>query len=170
IMDAGSIFLRLPHAFKPLQALNAVILFVCVASTGSSDNGILWFVIVVSFLVSVAATLIFALNLQDSILEKLTNGRVSWNMVEMVYSFVVGVLCAISVWVAFGFANNHMGGVSAGFIATGLFLILQTALYAVPCVIIYDAVRQEQHGGGGDSFAQASAVEAAHPFSDRPYQ
>lgn len=38
----------------------------------------------------------------------------------MVYSFVVGVLCAISVWVAFGFANNHLGGTSAGFIATGV--------------------------------------------------
>ncbi|GMT16872.1 hypothetical protein PFISCL1PPCAC_8169, partial [Pristionchus fissidentatus] len=168
-MDSGSIFLRLPHAFKPLQALNAVILFVCVASTGSAENGILWFVIVVSFLVSLMATLLFALNLQDQLLEKLTNGTISWHMVEMVYSFVVGVLCAISVWVAFGFANNHIGGTSAGFIATGLFLIVQTALYAVPCVMIYDATRREQQGDT-TAFAHASAVEAAHPFSDRPYQ
>ncbi|RCN45351.1 hypothetical protein ANCCAN_08652 [Ancylostoma caninum] len=71
-------------------------------------------------MISIAATIIFALGMQDNIMDSLTNGSVAWNVVELVYSFVFAVLSVICVWLSFGFANRHLGGTSAGYIAAGV--------------------------------------------------
>ncbi|CAD6192156.1 unnamed protein product [Caenorhabditis auriculariae] len=160
-----NVFLKMPHFFKPLQALNAVILAICVGSTASSDNGLLWFAILVSLLISAAATVIFATGFQDQLMDSLSNGAVSWNIVELIYSFVLSILSVICVWLSFSFANRSLYGTSAGYIASGLFFIVQTALYASPCVSIYRDVKN-----GNELPRQQVYVEPANPFRNAPYQ
>ncbi|PIO60392.1 hypothetical protein TELCIR_18110, partial [Teladorsagia circumcincta] len=99
--------------------LNAIILAICVGSTAGSENGVLWFVIITSMMISIAATVLLALGLQDSIMDSISNGSVPWNVVELVYSFIFAILSVICVWLSFGFANRHLGGTSAGYIAAG---------------------------------------------------
>ncbi|EYC36587.1 hypothetical protein Y032_0879g2823, partial [Ancylostoma ceylanicum] len=145
--------------------LNAIILAVCVGSTAGSENGVLWFVVITSLLISIAATIIFALGLQDNIMDSLTNGSVAWNVVELVYSFVFAILSVICVWLSFGFANRHLGGTSAGYIAAGLFSIVHAGLYAVPCAVIYDSIQTN-----GIRPDRGFDVQPAHPFHETPYQ
>ncbi|KAK6739305.1 hypothetical protein RB195_021008 [Necator americanus] len=165
IEQSDNIFLKMPHIFKPLQTLNAIILAICVGSTSGTENGVLWFIIITSLLISASATVIFALGLQDSIMDSLTNGSIAWNLVELIYSFVFAVLSVVSVWLSFGFANGHLGGTSAGYIATGLFSIIHAGLYSVPCGIIYDSM--QTNGVRQDT---GFDVLPAHPFHNAPYQ
>ncbi|VDL73645.1 unnamed protein product [Nippostrongylus brasiliensis] len=162
---SDNVFLKLPHIFKPLQTLNAIILAISVGSTAGSENGVLWFVIITSMLVSIAATIILALGIQDSMMESLSNGSIPWNVVELVYSFIFAILSVICVWLSFGFANRHLGGTSAGYIASGLFSMVHAGLYAVPCAIIYDQVNNN-----GLQAEPISNIQPAHPFRDAPYQ
>ncbi|XGW08968.1 hypothetical protein V3C99_011352 [Haemonchus contortus] len=165
IEHSDNVFLKLPHIFKPLQVLNAIILAICVGSTAGSENGVLWFVIVTSMIISIVATVLLALGLQDSLMESITNGSVPWNIVELTYSFIFAVLSVICVWLSFGFANRHLGGTSAGYIASGLFSIVHASLYSIPCAIIYDSV----HNNGLEP-DPVSNIQSAHPFRDAPYQ
>ncbi|KAK6031589.1 hypothetical protein OSTOST_02257 [Ostertagia ostertagi] len=165
IEHSDNVFLKMPHIFKPLQVLNAIILAICVGSTAGSENGVLWFVIITSMLISIAATVLLALGLQDSIMDSISNGSVPWNVVELVYSFIFAILSVICVWLSFGFANRHLGGTSAGYIAAGLFSIVHASLYSVPCAIIYDSV----HSNGLEQ-SPVSNIQPAHPFRDAPYQ
>ncbi|CAI5441825.1 unnamed protein product [Caenorhabditis angaria] len=155
----------MPHFFKPLQALTAIVLAICVGSTGMGDNGILWFTIIVSLFISATATIIFALKKQDEILDSLTNGSVSWNIVELVYSFILSILSVICVWLSFSFANRTLFGTSAGYIAAGLFFILQTILYAIPSTVIYREVQ-----ASADLDRQSIFVEPAYDASRPTYQ
>ncbi|CAJ0605333.1 unnamed protein product [Cylicocyclus nassatus] len=164
--QSDNVFLKIPHIFKPFQALNAIILAICVGSTAGDENGVLWFVILTSLLISIAATILLALGLQDSLMDSLTNSSVTWNVVEMVYSFVYAVLSIICVWLSFGYANRHLGGTSAGYIAAGLFSIVHAALYGIPCAMIYDSIQKN----GLDNREQGFAVQPAHAFNDAPYQ
>uniref|UniRef100_A0A0K0DE25 SSD domain-containing protein n=1 Tax=Angiostrongylus cantonensis TaxID=6313 RepID=A0A0K0DE25_ANGCA len=84
---------------------------------------------------------------------------------ELVYSFVLAVLSMISVWLSFGFANRHLGGTSAGYIATGLFSMVHSALYGIPCAIIYDSISID-----GDHHHQVNNIQPAHPYHDAPYR
>ncbi|PAV89198.1 hypothetical protein WR25_06186 [Diploscapter pachys] len=161
-----NVFLKMPHFFKPLQALNAVILAICVGSTAGADNGILWFVIITSLLISAAVTVVFAMGIQDQLMESITNGSVQWNFVELIYSFIFAVLSLISMWVSFSQANRSLYSTSAGYIASGLFFILHTALYSVPCFVIY---RESSTAAQRDDRVDFG-VEPAHPFRDSPYQ
>uniref|UniRef100_A0A8R1HWM3 MARVEL domain-containing protein n=1 Tax=Caenorhabditis japonica TaxID=281687 RepID=A0A8R1HWM3_CAEJA len=160
-----NIFLKTPHFFKPLQALTAIILAVCVGSTASGDNGILWFTLIVSLVISAAATVLFALRIQDELMESLTNGSIAWNVVELVYSFIISVLCVICVWLSFSFANRSLYSTSAGYIASGLFFIVQTSFYAVPCTVIYREVQ-----ANSEAERQNIVIEPAHPFRANAYQ
>ncbi|EGT37778.1 hypothetical protein CAEBREN_04721 [Caenorhabditis brenneri] len=177
--NEDNVFLKMPHFFKPLQALNAVILAVCIGSTASGDNGILWFTLIVSLIISAAATVIFALRIQDELMESISNGSIAWNVVELVYSFILAVLCVICVWLSFSFANRSLYGTSAGYIASGvslyqftnhislfqLFFIVQTIFYAVPCTVIYREVQATS-----ESDRQNIVIEPAHPFRANAYQ
>ncbi|CAL2032267.1 unnamed protein product [Caenorhabditis brenneri] len=163
--NEDNVFLKMPHFFKPLQALNAVILAVCIGSTASGDNGILWFTLIVSLIISAAATVIFALRTQDELMESISNGSIAWNVVELVYSFILAVLCVICVWLSFSFANRSLYGTSAGYIASGLFFIVQTIFYAVPCTVIYREVQATS-----ESDRQNIVIEPAHPFRANAYQ
>ncbi|KHJ83694.1 hypothetical protein OESDEN_16605 [Oesophagostomum dentatum] len=145
--------------------INGIILAICVGSTAGEENGVLWFVVITSLLVSIAATVIFALGKQDSIMENLTNSSVSWSVVELVYSFVFAVLSVICVWLSFGFANRHLGGTSAGYIAAGLFSIVHAGLYGFPCAMIYESIQNN-----GINPDRGYDVQPAHPFHDAPYQ
>ncbi|CAI4232251.1 unnamed protein product [Auanema sp. JU1783] len=165
--SSENIFLKLPHIFKPLQTLNAIILAICVGSTAGSENGILWFIIISSLLVSAAATVIFAMNQQDNITESLTNGTVTWNILELAYSFILTVLCVISIWLSFGFANRHLGGTSAGYIASGLFSIIHAVLYGIPCYLIYGEVHNNSNN---NRFDRDVTVESVHPIRNYSYQ
>ncbi|KAK5980285.1 MARVEL domain-containing protein [Trichostrongylus colubriformis] len=165
IEHSDNVFLKIPHIFKPLQVLNAIILAICVGSTAGSENGVLWFVIITSMLISIAATVLFALGIQDSMMDSLTNSRVPWNIVELVYSFIFAILSVICVWLSFGFANRHLGGTSAGYIAAGLFFIVHASLYSIPCAIIYDSV----HANSLEPTSVGN-IQPAHPFRDAPYQ
>ncbi|CAI2323669.1 unnamed protein product [Caenorhabditis sp. 36 PRJEB53466] len=160
-----NIFLKMPHFFKPLQALNSIILAVCVGSTASSDNGILWFTLVASLIISAAATVIFALKIEDELMESITNGSVAWNLVELIYSFILAVLSVICVWLSFSFANRSLFGTSAGYIASGLFFIIHTLIYAIPCTVIYREVQ-----ANADADRQNIVIEPAHPFRTNAYQ
>ncbi|KAJ1346145.1 hypothetical protein KIN20_000853 [Parelaphostrongylus tenuis] len=162
--QSDNVFLRAPHIYKPLQTVNAIILAICVGSTAGSENGILWFIVIMSLLISFTATLIFAIGVQDTIMENISNGKVSWSLVELVYSFVFAVLSMISAWLSFGFANRHLGGTSAGYIATGLFSIIHSALYGIPCAIIYDNIRNVD-----DHQYQVNNIHPIHPYHDAPY-
>ncbi|EPB74038.1 hypothetical protein ANCCEY_06873 [Ancylostoma ceylanicum] len=192
IEQSDNVFLKMPHIFKPLQTvlthstsdekhflghktehdlftnyfttqymhamiLNAIILAVCVGSTAGNLKACLQ--------ISIAATIIFALGLQDNIMDSLTNGSVAWNVVELVYSFVFAILSVICVWLSFGFANRHLGGTSAGYIAAGLFSIVHAGLYAVPCAVIYDSIQTN-----GIRPDRGFDVQPAHPFHETPYQ
>ncbi|PIC47273.1 hypothetical protein L5515_014986 [Caenorhabditis briggsae] len=163
--NEDNVFLKMPHFFKPLQALNAIILAICIGSTASGDNGILWFTLIVSMIISAAATVIFALRIQDELMESISNGSIAWNVVELVYSFILAVLCVISVWLSFSFANRSLYGTSAGYIASGLFFIVQTIFYAVPCTVIYKEVQATS-----EAERQNIVIEPAHPFRSNAYQ
>ncbi|KAK6033956.1 hypothetical protein COOONC_28537 [Cooperia oncophora] len=115
--------------------------------------------------VSIIATALLALGLQDSIMDSMSNGSIPWNVVELVYSFILAILSVICVWLSFGFANRHLGGTSAGYVAAGLFYIVHASLYAIPCAMIYDSV----HTNGIDS-TPIRNIQPAHPFRDAPYQ
>ncbi|VDM58742.1 unnamed protein product [Angiostrongylus costaricensis] len=161
---SDNVFLRVPNIYKPLQTVNAVILAICVGSTAGSENGILWFIVITSMLISFTATFIFAIGVQDTIMDSISNGSIPWSLVELVYSFVLAVLSMISVWLSFGFANRHLGGTSAGYIATGLFSMVHSALYGIPCAIIYDTISTD-----GDHHHQVNNIQPAHPYHDEPY-
>ncbi|CAB3403987.1 unnamed protein product [Caenorhabditis bovis] len=160
-----NIFLKSPHFCKPLQTVNAVILAVCIGSTASGDNGILWFCTILSLLISAAATVIFALKIQDELIESLSNGSVVWNLVELVYSFCLAIISIICIWLSFSFANHSLYGTSAGYIASGLFFIVHTILYAFPCLVIYREVQQS-----ADQERHNIVIEPAHPFRSDAYQ
>lgn len=163
--SSDNVFLKMPHIFKPLQVLNAIILAICVGSTAGSENGVLWFVIITSMMISITATVLMALGAQDTLMDNISNGSVPWNIVELVYSFVFAVLSVICVWLSFGFANRHLGGTSAGYIATGLFSIVHAGLYSVPSAIIYDSLNNN-----GIEPDLVSNIQPAHPYRDAPYQ
>ncbi|CAI5441824.1 unnamed protein product [Caenorhabditis angaria] len=160
-----NVFLKMPHFFKPLQALTAIVLAICIGSTGSGSNGILWFTIIISLLISVAATIIFALKIQDELIENLSNGSVTWNLVELAYSFILSVLSVICVWLSFSLANRSLLGTSAGYIAAGLFFIAQSIFYGIPTTVIYREVQAAQ-----DLEREHIVVEPAHPFRSNTYQ
>ncbi|CAJ0955529.1 unnamed protein product, partial [Mesorhabditis belari] len=161
--DSDIVFLKLPHLFKPLQVICAIVLAICVGSTGGGENGVIWFVVFVSLIISALATALFALKIQDSVIESISNGSLTWSVVEMVYSFVLAVLSAISIWLSFGLASKVIFGSSAGYIAAGLFFIVHAVLYAAPCVMLYDAMQ-------ANGRAERNDVQVAHPFSESSYQ
>ncbi|CAJ0581527.1 unnamed protein product, partial [Mesorhabditis spiculigera] len=161
--NSDIIFLKMPHLFKPLQVICAIVLAICVGSTAGGENGVVWFVIFASMLLSALATVAFALRIQDSLVESISNGSLTWNLVEMIYSFVLAVLSAICIWLSFGLAGRVLFGSSAGYVAAGLFFVVQTALYAAPCVMIYDQVQAT-----GEN--EQNNVQIAHPFTENSYQ
>ncbi|VDM80915.1 unnamed protein product [Strongylus vulgaris] len=85
---------------------------------------------------------------------------------ELVYSFVFAVLSIVCVWLSFGYANRHLGGTSAGYVAAGLFSIVHAALYGIPCASIYDSIQNN----GINNPERGFDVQPAHPFRDAPYQ
>ncbi|KAI1712432.1 CBR-DRR-1 protein [Ditylenchus destructor] len=150
------ICIRYPHLFKPLQSVNAVILLIFLGSTTAVDgSGVLWFVTMVSLFVSTVATVIFMVDKNDPLILSMSNGILSWNIVEFIYSSILTILCAISFWLAFAYANHvPPEGHSTGYIFAGIFLIIQTVFYAVPAVLVYDRMRVAEED-----------VRVTHPFA-----
>ncbi|KAK0394875.1 hypothetical protein QR680_000981 [Steinernema hermaphroditum] len=159
-----NVFLQLPHIFKPLQSLNSVILVICLGSaTAVAGNGVVWFIVVSSLIISVFATVLFALKLHDSVLYSLTAGSLPWELLEMIYSFVLGILCALSMWLTFGFVGHvseQEGGYYGGYVAGGIFLIIQSILYFVPTVLIYNKMQLHRRSEYNDP----------NPYTDGGYQ
>uniref|UniRef100_A0A1I7YM85 MARVEL domain-containing protein n=1 Tax=Steinernema glaseri TaxID=37863 RepID=A0A1I7YM85_9BILA len=157
-----NVFFQLPHVFKPLQSLNAVILVICLGSaTGVSGNGVVWFVVVASLIISVFATVLFALKIHDSVLHSLTGGSLPWELLEMIYSFVLSVLNALSMWLAFGFVGRvHEGDYYGGYVAAGIFLIIQSILYLVPTILIYNKIQVNRRSEYNDP----------NPYAEGGYQ
>uniref|UniRef100_A0A1I7WS90 Aa_trans domain-containing protein n=1 Tax=Heterorhabditis bacteriophora TaxID=37862 RepID=A0A1I7WS90_HETBA len=56
--NSDNVFLKMPHIFKPLQTISA------------------------------AATVVFALGVQDVLMNSLTNGGVAWNVVVCLFVFL----------------------------------------------------------------------------------
>ncbi|VDM36977.1 unnamed protein product [Toxocara canis] len=80
-MADPSTFLRFPHIFKALQSVNAVVLTICLGSASSvPGNGVVWFIVVSSLIVSVIATVIFAIGVQDQFINSITNASMSWDI------------------------------------------------------------------------------------------
>uniref|UniRef100_A0A915AMG4 MARVEL domain-containing protein n=3 Tax=Parascaris univalens TaxID=6257 RepID=A0A915AMG4_PARUN len=73
--------LRFPHIFKPLQSMNAVTLTICLGSASSvPGNGIVWFIVISSLVVSVFATVIFALDVQDHFMTSISTASIPWDL------------------------------------------------------------------------------------------
>ncbi|KJH47310.1 hypothetical protein DICVIV_06611 [Dictyocaulus viviparus] len=134
-------------------------------------------------LVSLIATALFALGIQDRIMENLSNGSIQWNTVELVYSFGFAVLSVICVWLSFGLASRNLGGTSMGYILAGfedplislnysynafsifqLFSIVHAILYAIPCAVIYDSMNSSVMQP-----EQMNNIQTVHPFREYPY-
>uniref|UniRef100_A0A915DFH7 MARVEL domain-containing protein n=1 Tax=Ditylenchus dipsaci TaxID=166011 RepID=A0A915DFH7_9BILA len=137
------ICVQYPHLFKPVQSVNAVILLICLGTASSVDgSGVLWFVTFLSLIISTLATVVFMLDKNEPIVFTVSGGTLSWNIVEFVYSSILSILCAISFWLAFGYASHvPKDGHSAGYVFTGMFMIVQTILYAIPTMLVYDRMR-----------------------------
>jgi len=135
--------IRYPHLFKPLQSVNAILLLISLGSADSVDgSGVLWFITLISLIISTVATVLFMLDKNEPILITLSGGLITWSVCEFVYSTVLTVLCAISIWLSFGYSGHvPEGGHSRGYVFAGLFMILQTAFYALPAVMIYEKVQ-----------------------------
>ncbi|KAI6174724.1 Protein CBR-DRR-1 [Aphelenchoides bicaudatus] len=164
----GIICIKYPHLFKPMQSLNAVLLLISLGTASAVDGGgVLWFITLVSLFISVVATVLFMLDKNEPVLVGswvgLSGGLITWNVAEFVYSTILTVLCAISIWLSFGYAGHvQPGGHSNGYIFAGIFMILQTAFYAIPAILIYEKVQ----------FRSDSTVDHIH-FADEeqvPYQ
>ncbi|KAI6195756.1 hypothetical protein M3Y94_01025000 [Aphelenchoides besseyi] len=135
--------IRYPHLFKPIQAVTSILLLISLGSASAVDgSGVLWFIALTSMFISVIATVLFLLDKNEPVLVSITGGLITWSVAEFVYSTVLTVLCGISVWLAFGYAG-HVGpeGHSNGYVFAGIFLILQTAFYAIPATLIYEKVQ-----------------------------
>ncbi|TMS34297.1 hypothetical protein L596_001923 [Steinernema carpocapsae] len=159
---ADNVFLQLPHIFKPLQSLNAVIIVICLGSAAATaGNGVVWFVVVSSLIISVFATVLFALKIHDSVLQSLTAGSLPWELLEMIYSFVMAVLCGLSMWLSFGYVGHVQGDDPyGGYVAAGLFLILQSVLYMVPTILIYNKMQVNRRSEYSDP----------NPYAEGGYQ
>lgn len=81
-MSANSFFGNYPHMFKVIQLINAVILLMCLSSASSIDgNGVLWFVATLSLLVSITATILFAMDQHNQMAFTISNGVITWNII-----------------------------------------------------------------------------------------
>uniref|UniRef100_A0A0M3HQA2 MARVEL domain-containing protein n=1 Tax=Ascaris lumbricoides TaxID=6252 RepID=A0A0M3HQA2_ASCLU len=184
--DPGT-FLRFPHIFKPLQSMNAVVLTICLGSASSvPGNGIVWFIVISSLVVSVFATVIFALDVQDQFMTSISNASIPWDLFELIYSFVFSILSAVSVWLCFSYIklvpdNGRFGGyVAAGCVPVVLlttarsnmivaefqmFMLLHVAFYAIPTFLLYDKSQVVQR-----DTLDPLAVRSQDPFQETPYQ
>ncbi|KAI6240536.1 MARVEL domain-containing protein [Aphelenchoides fujianensis] len=126
--------------------VTAILLLICLgAATPVDGSGVLWFIALTSMFISVVATVLFMLDKNEPVLVSITGGLITWNVAEFVYSTILTVLCAISVWLSFGYAGHVPdGGHSNGYVFAGIFLIIQTAFYAIPAVLIYEKVQFRQ--------------------------
>jgi len=135
--------IRYPHVFKPMQAVNAVILLICLgAATPVDGGGVLWFVSLTSLIISTLATVIFMMDKNEPVVITLTGGLLSWNIIEFIYSSVLTILCGISFWLAFGYASHvPSDGHPSGYVLFGLFAVVQTVFYLIPTILAYDSIR-----------------------------
>ncbi|VDK44694.1 unnamed protein product [Anisakis simplex] len=114
-------FFSFPHVFKLLQSVNAIILIICIGlAEPVPSNGVVWFIIISSLTVSVTATIISVLGVQDQFLSSLCNNGITWEILELIYSFVFTILSAVSVWLCFSFIQLVVKGPSGGYVAGGV--------------------------------------------------
>uniref|UniRef100_A0A914VSU3 MARVEL domain-containing protein n=1 Tax=Plectus sambesii TaxID=2011161 RepID=A0A914VSU3_9BILA len=137
--------LRVPDFCKPVQLLNGLILIICIASvTQVSGVGYLWFIIILQFITSGVATVLFAAGLQDMIVSSLTDRTVPWGFIEMCYSTVFTILSGISVWIALRTNSNQLVKSGGGLVAGAVFFVAQAGLYGVPAYVYYERNREEE--------------------------
>lgn len=139
-----------PDLFKPVQSIIAVLILISIGSTTPVDgSGVLWFIGILSLIVSTTATVVLMSNkdgLNGHVIQ-LCGENIPWSIIEFIYSCILTLLCAIGFWIAFGYASHvpaidisHFPatpGHSAGYIFAGVFLIVQTLCYAIPSMAIY---------------------------------
>jgi len=158
---------KYPHLFKPIQSVNAILLLISLGSADSVDgSGVLWFITLISLMISTVATVLFMLDKNEPILISLTGGLITWNVAEFVYSTILTVLCAISIWLSFGYSGHvPEKGHSMGYVFAGMFMILQTAFYALPAVMIYEKVQfREENSADNIHFADEEPIS----YQDAP--
>ncbi|KHN83341.1 hypothetical protein Tcan_05409 [Toxocara canis] len=69
------------HLAYSTSSVNAVVLTICLGSASSvPGNGVVWFIVVSSLIVSVIATVIFAIGVQDQFINSITNASMSWDI------------------------------------------------------------------------------------------
>jgi len=162
-------FAKSPKNPRRIQ-VNAVLLLIALGSATPVDgSGVLWFITLTSLLISTVATVLFMLDKNEPMLVSLSGGLITWNVAEFVYSVILTVLCAISIWLSFVDEGNvPAGGHSNGYIFAGIFMILQTAFYAVPSVLIYEKVQFRQSEDSIEHIHFADEEPATYQNAPRP--
>uniref|UniRef100_A0AC34FT74 MARVEL domain-containing protein n=1 Tax=Panagrolaimus sp. ES5 TaxID=591445 RepID=A0AC34FT74_9BILA len=147
MMLENSVFFRYPHLFKIAQSITAALILISLGSTTSvSGGGVLWFIGLFSLIVSVTATVLFLLDKSD-VIQSISGGQISWNLVEFVYSSILGILCLLGAWLSFSYAGHVPTGESGmGYVFAGLFLVAQTTLYSAPALMLYEKIQNTEGG------------------------
>uniref|UniRef100_A0AC35G549 Uncharacterized protein n=1 Tax=Panagrolaimus sp. PS1159 TaxID=55785 RepID=A0AC35G549_9BILA len=88
------------------------------------------------------------------------------NLVEFVYSTILGILCLLGSWLSFSYAGHVPSGQSGtGYIFAGLFLVAQTTLYTAPALMLYEKIQNVEGG-----IYRPDSNYAFPNDSDIPYQ
>jgi len=127
-----------------------LLLLICLASTSAtSGSGFLWFVLLISLLISASALVLFLLDANEALMETVAQGSLPWPVFEMAYSSVLALLSIVAIWLSFRSAT-HTDIHSTGYVAAALFFVLHAVLYASPAVLLYDELRQAKREGEGE--------------------
>lgn len=75
-----------------------MVLTICLGSASSvPGNGIVWFIVISSLVVSVFATVIFALDVQDQFMTSISNASIPWDLFVSSFSKISASLPKIKL-------------------------------------------------------------------------